>query len=277
MYWNSRYQGRKIRRPAHLLIAAILALSLQCLLLSQTAPPLVAAPGQVSPNQLSPNQSLANQAPANQPPAATQPATGQRTLLVMIDPAHGGTESGAVLNPLILEKDVTLALARRLRQQLSTRGIQSQLVRDSDGMLSSDQRAALANAAQPALYISIHATSQGSGMRIYTAMLPASGDNSGPFVDWQSAQSASLARSRWAQGQLVAAIQKTGFPVRSLAAPLRPLNNITVPALALEIAPTTGDVSQLASADYQQMISAALANGIATLIPSLRAKTEFAP
>ncbi len=253
MYWNSTYQGRRIRRAAHLLIAAILAFSLQWLLLSQTAPAPVAPPNQVSPTQASPNQSPANQAPANQPP------------------------SGAVLNPVILEKDVTLALARRLRQQLSTRGIQSQLVRDSDGMLSPDQRAALANAAQPALYISIHATSQGSGMRIYTAMLPASGDNSGPFVDWQSAQSASLARSRWAQGQLVAAIQKTGFPVRSLAAPLRPLNNITVPALALEIAPTTGDVSQLNSADYQQMISAALANGIATLIPSLRAKTEFAP
>ena len=198
-------------------------------------------------------------------------------MLILIDPAHGGTESGAVLNPVILEKDVTLALARRLRQQLSTRGIQAQLVRDSDGILSADQRATLANAAQPALYISIHATSQGSGMRIYTAMLPASSDNRGPFVDWQSAQSASLEHSRWAQGQLVAAVQKTGFPVRSLAAPLRPLNNIAVPALALEIAPTTGDVSQLASADYQQMISAALANGVATLIPALRTKPESAP
>jgi len=287
MRWNNTHQDRRIQRAAPWLIAAILGLSLQWLLFGQVTPPPVGPPGQVSltqnsanqpsPNQASPSQVPANQAPANQPPTATQPATGQRTLLIMIDPAHGGTESGAVLNPVILEKDVTLALARRLRQQLITRGIQAQLVRDSDGILSVDQRAVLANAAQPALYISIHATSQGSGMRIYTAMLPASGDNSGPFVDWQSAQSASLARSRWAQGQLVAAVQKTGFPVRSLAAPLRPLNNITVPALALEIAPTTGDVSQLASADYQQMISAALANGVATLIPALRTKPESAP
>ncbi len=273
MRWNNTDRDCRIRRAARLLIAAILTLSLHWLLFSQTAPPPSAAtPGQASPTQVSPAQ-----ASPNQSPAAAQPATGQRTLLIMIDPAHGGTESGAVLNPVILEKDVTLALARRLRQQLITRGTQAQLVRDSDGILSADQRATLANAAQPALYISIHATSQGSGMRIYTAMLPASGDNSGPFVDWQSAQSASLARSRWAQGQLVAAVQKTGFPVRSLAAPLRPLNNITVPALAIEVAPTTGDVAQLASPDYQQMISAALANGIATLIPSLRAKAEFAP
>src|SRR5437660_488152 len=157
MHWNNTHKDSRIRRVAHLLIAAILSLSLQWLLFSQTAPPTVAAPGQASPSQ----------APVNQPPAAAQPATGQRTLLIMIDPAHGGTESGAVLNPVILEKDVTLALARRLRQQLGTRGIQAQLVRDSDGILSVDQRAALANAAQPALSISIHATSQGSGMASY--------------------------------------------------------------------------------------------------------------
>src|ERR1700730_8530993 len=41
------------------------------------------------------------------PPIAT-PAKPR----VMIDPAHGGSESGAVLNPVILEKDVSLALAR---------------------------------------------------------------------------------------------------------------------------------------------------------------------
>jgi N-acetylmuramoyl-L-alanine amidase len=282
MRWNNTHQDHRIRRAAHLLIAVVLALSLQWLLFSQTAPLPVSPPRQVSPTQNSPNQPSPNQFPANQAPtsqssAAAQPGTGQRPLLIMIDPAHGGAESGAVLNPVILEKDVTLALARRLRQQLGTRGIQSQLVRDSDGILSADQRAALANAAQPALYISIHATSQGSGMRIYTAMLPTGGDNSGPFVDWETAQSALLANSRWAQGQLVAAVQKTGFPIRSLTASLRPLNNIAVPAMALEIAPTTGDVSQLASADYQQMISAALANGIAALIPSLRAKTVSAP
>jgi N-acetylmuramoyl-L-alanine amidase len=61
--------------------------------------------------------------------------------------------------------------------------------------------------------------------------------------------------------------------LRSLVAPLHPLNNITVPALAIEIAPTTGDVSQLASVDYQQMITAALANSIA----AIRGKLESAP
>lgn len=211
--------------------------------------------------------------PTNQTAVPAQPVVPQRTLLVLIDPAHGGSEPGAVLNAAMPEKDVTLAIARRLRQALAERGIQVLLVRDSDATVSNDQRAEIVNSAHPALYVGIHATSQGNGMRIYTAMLPAGGDSSGLFVDWQTAQATALPRSRQIQEPVVAAIQKTGFPCRSLMAPLRPLNNITVPALAVEIAPTAGDVSQLASIDYQQMITAALANSIV----AIRAKLESTP
>jgi N-acetylmuramoyl-L-alanine amidase len=181
----------------------------------------------------------------------------------MIDAAHGGTESGAVLGPNNLEKDLTLAFARRLRQDLISRGLQAQLVRDTDTLLSTDQRASIANQLRPSLYICVHATSQGNGIRIYNAMLPSGSDNRGPFAGWQTAQTSSLLRSRSLQQQLTAAIQKTRFPIHSLTAPIRPLNNVVMPALAIEIAPATGQVSQLATADYQQMISAILANAIA--------------
>jgi N-acetylmuramoyl-L-alanine amidase len=211
--------------------------------------------------------------PASQSQIPAPPLPAQRPLLIMIDPAHGGSEPGALLNAVMPEKDVTLAIARRLRQELAARGIQALLIRDNDATISTDQRAQIVNSAHPGLYVAIHATSQGSGMRIYTAMLPAAGDNSGPFVDWQTAQSSAVSRSRWVQQQVAAAIQKTGFPFRSLMAPLRPLNNVTVPALAVEIAPTTGDVSQLASVDYQQMVTAAFANSIA----AIRGKLEAAP
>jgi N-acetylmuramoyl-L-alanine amidase len=189
---------------------------------------------------------------------------------VMIDPAHGGTESGAILNPTVLEKDVTLALARRLRTELNGRGIMAELVRDGDVNLSTDDRAAKANSEHPVLYICLHATSVGGGMSIYSAMLGEGRENNGAFLDWNTAQSASLASSRWAQQQMAAAIQKSGIPSRSLQAPLRPLNNLTSTALGIELGPTTADVSQLMSADYQQNASATLANGIAQVLLGLQ-------
>jgi N-acetylmuramoyl-L-alanine amidase len=84
-------------------------------------------------------------------------------------------------------------------------------------------------------------------------------------------------RSKSAQAQIVAAVQKTGFPVRALIAPLRPLNNLKVPAIAVEISPANGETSQIAATGYQQMICAALANAIASMVPSLSGRTETQP
>jgi N-acetylmuramoyl-L-alanine amidase len=60
---------------------------------------------------------------------------------------------------------------------------------------------------------------------------------------------------------------------RTSAAPLRPLNSVTIPAVAVEIAPTDGNAEELASPEYQQKVAAALATGIA----ALRDKLEVAP
>ena len=219
------------------------------------------APNPQPPLSNAPVQNPAAQTPASHPP------------IIMIDASHGGSESGAVLGPSVLEKDVTLAYSRRLRQELIARGLQAQVIRDGDFNLSTDQRASSVNTARPALYICVHAASLGVGIRLYTAMLPVSGENSGPFVNWTTAQQGSLARSRMFQQQLTSAIQKMGFPVRALIAPLRPLNSVTSPAIAVEIAPANGNVAQLASTDYQQMTAAA----VATAISSLRSKLEMAP
>src|SRR6267154_2331621 len=45
------------------------------------------------------------------PPAGTPPA--EKPVLVLIDPAHGGSDPGALLTPSVSEKEVTLAVARR--------------------------------------------------------------------------------------------------------------------------------------------------------------------
>src|SRR6266496_1429341 len=252
MRWNNR------ARPLGCLLAVFIpqvfilpGFILMVCLRTRAAPQITTAPSPPATTSGAPESQT-----TVPPPAAPTP-------VILIDAAHGGTESGAVLGPDNLEKDVTLAFARRLRQDLISRGLQAQLVRDGDTLLSTDQRASMANASRSSLYICIHATSQGSGIRIYSAMLPRGSGNRGPFVGWQTAQAPSLLRSRSLQQQLTESIQKTRFPIRSLTAPLRPLDNIVVPALAIEIAPAIGQVSQLATADYQQMISAILANAIA--------------
>ena len=215
-------------------------------------------------------------APANSAPAPT-PVPAPPPAIIMIDPAHGGTDPGALLTATVLEKDVTLAVARRLRQELNLRGISARLVRDGDSTVSLDNRASVVNSANPALYIAVHASTTGKGIRVFTAMLPDSGEDRGLFANWDTAQNRSLARSRAVQQQLVAFIQKTGFPVRGLLAALRPLNNAEPPAIAVEIAPTTGDPAQLGTSDYQQMVCAALANALPPVMASLHTPAGKAP
>ena len=203
--------------------------------------------------------------------APPQAVAAEKPALIMIDPAHGGTDPGALLTASIAEKDVTLNIARRLKLELNARGIASQLVREGDLSLTADQRAAMANAADPVLYISLHASSLGKGMRVFTALVPSSGDDKGPFLDWVRAQSATHARSKALQAQLVAAVQKTRFPTQASSASVRPLNSLRSPALAVEVSATTGDVAQVSAQGYQQMICAALANALASLRPNLGA------
>ena len=98
---------------------------------------------------------------------------------------------------------------------------------------------------------------------MYTALLPFGGDDRGPFKSWTTAQRVSLAVSQSTANLVAGELQKRQLPVRTLTAPLRPLNNITGPAIAIEIAPQGGDVSQLTAPDYQQLITSAVATAIA--------------
>jgi N-acetylmuramoyl-L-alanine amidase len=162
----------------------------------------------------------------------------------------------------MVEKDVTLAFARRLRSELESRGLTTLLVRDGDFSLTLDQRANLTNSTHPAIYICIHATSQGNGVHLYTAMVPAVGQGRGPFLDWDTAQSAFLTSSQVAEANLSAEFGRRQVAVRMLAAPLRPLNNVIVPAVAVEVAPSSDGVSSLLLPAYQQLIAGSIATGI---------------
>jgi len=241
-------------------------------------PPMPAGPGVATsaPGTAGTGSSNGTPSPAAtgspETPLGTPPA-GPRKYFAVVDPSHGGDERGAALDDQLAEKDVTLAFARQLRQQLENRGIATLLLRDNDVDLTADQRASETNTAHPAVYLCIHAASQGPGVRIYTALVPAGGEAHGPFVSWDTAQAGFLASSQATATRLAVDLRNQEISVRTLAAPLRPLNNIHSAAVALEIAPPNGKISELSSPDYQLLV----ASTVAAAIAGARASLETAP
>jgi len=203
--------------------------------------------------------------------AGNPAASGTRRYFAVVDASHGGNDPGEVFSNTLVEKDITVALARRLRQELQNRGLSTLVLRDSDTNLALDERVFFANSSRTAIYIAFHAASSGHGVRLYTALLPYGGDDRGPFRSWTTAQSPSLSNSREAAESVAAELRKQLVPVRALAAPLRPLNNVVMAAIAVEVAPQTSDLSQLTSPEYQQLIASAVANGIAAMRDKLGA------
>ncbi len=212
--------------------------------------------------------------PVPQPPAARPSTSVPRRYFAVVDASHGGNDRGEALSTTLAEKDLTVAFARRLRQELENRGIPTLVLRDSDANLSLDDRAYYANTTHAAIYVALHAASNGHGVRLYTALLPYGGaDDRGPFRSWTTAQSSSIALSQATAASVAAELKRQQVAVRTLTAPLRPLNNIVTAAIAVEVAPTASDVSQLTSPDYQQLVAGAVANGIF----AIRAQLGAAP
>jgi N-acetylmuramoyl-L-alanine amidase len=230
-------------------------------------------------NTVSPNTGLPNagsESPAQSSPAAGNIASGDNgaragansnshRLLAVVDPAHGGYERGAALTETLAEKDVTLGFARLLRHELEIRGFAVVLLRDGDTSLTLDQRAAAANSARAGIYITLHADSQGSGARVYTALLPVEGPSNGVFHPWNAAQAPALPVSRIVSAAILAEMKKREFPVRASSASLRPLNNVSMPAVAVELALGPGGIADLTSANYQQRAASAIADAVASV------------
>ena len=78
--------------------------------------------------------------------------------LVLIDPGHGGQDPGATaVSGDITEKQLTLQMARELRDKLASDGrVRIALTREDDRYLTLDQRSALARRLGASLYVSLH-------------------------------------------------------------------------------------------------------------------------
>ncbi len=90
-------------------------------------------------------------------PLAASAPSGEKPIVVL-DPGHGGVDSGAKSANGVLEKDVVLAFAKRLRQKLEASGrYQVHMTRDDDTFLPLKERVRFAREKGAGLFISLHA------------------------------------------------------------------------------------------------------------------------
>jgi N-acetylmuramoyl-L-alanine amidase len=179
---------------------------------------------------------------------------------VVLDPAHGGSDSGARGPSGVLESEVVLDFARVTRVALEAQGFHVVLTREGNQGPSFDDRSTLINSIANAVFVSLHVSSIGplGSARAYSYAFPnqAPGDPadatftsktqlfaplSGPrhsgLMEWNLAQKPYVIRSQklaeLAQIQLAQKFQ--GSPDLPLEAPVRQLRTVAAPAIAIEV------------------------------------------
>ena len=229
---------------------------------------------------------------------AQRPLTpGVRT--IVIDPGHGGTETGAIGPSGVAEKELTLVLARDLEARLEgSLGVSVVLTRNEDASLPHETRTAIANQNQADLFISLHLNSSiGSGAHgaetyflsteptDVRAARAAEAENSAitepavpegttgleardlQLILWDLAQTHHLAESqRFAnliQGELNQALQLRDRGVKQ--APFRVLIGAAMPAVLVELGfiSNPDEEKKLQDATYRSALVEALTRAVA--------------
>jgi len=227
--------------------------------------------------------------PSARPPVSEP--SGIRT--VVIDPGHGGPDLGAQGPSGLLEKEVTLLIARKLRAALANSlGLQVFLTRDKDDDISLDERTAIANNYKADLFVSIHANASraraANGSEVYFLSYQASDEESRrvaqseglavapqapagtgaelALILWDMAQAEHLEESSLLamrlQEELAAVTGSQGRGVKQ--APFRILVGAAMPAVLVEVAFISNPEEEklLAQDVFQAKVAAALARGV---------------
>jgi N-acetylmuramoyl-L-alanine amidase len=211
---------------------------------------------------------------------------------ITLDPGHGGSETGATGRNGLQEKDVALAVARRLHRLLEDRlGVRVLLTRDSDSFLSLDDRTAFANNNKSDLFLSIHANASprqtARGSEVYYLSYQASdedsrrlaatenagfeytvarGDTDLEFILWDMAQAAHLNESATLAELLQDELQanRDGKNRGIKQAPFRVLMGATMPSALIEVGFITHpeEERRLGSAEYQDQLAHAIFRGV---------------
>ena len=192
------------------------------------------------------------------PDLGTQPlpAPGSNPRLIVLDPGHGGSDSGAEHNG-VTEKNVTLDVSRRLRGVLASRGWTVRMTRDSDVDVYAPNDSAhdelqarcdVANRAGARLFVSIHAnsftTSSLNGTTTYYY------------------KSVDLALARAVHRRLIAALGTKDDGVRKEN--FYVIHHTTMPAILIETAfiSNPSDAALMRSPEFLQRIAIAIADGV---------------
>jgi len=191
-------------------------------------------------------------------PAFGQPASAFHT--IAIDAGHGGEDEGVHSADGAKEKDLTLTVARRVKNIIEARlGLRVLLTRDDDRNVPMDERTALANNNKADLFISLHANGSmrrtTTGAAIFCAefdkdaaqaaatggaeRLPTFGGGSRDIemVLWDLAQTRHLTQSEGFAGMLERQFHdRVPMASRSIdRAPLRVLESANMPAVLVEL------------------------------------------
>ena len=97
--------------------------------------------------------------PRTVPHPGSRPSLPRGKLLVVIDPGHGGKDSGAPGLGGLLEKDVVLPIGKKIASILEQNGVQAVLTRDADFFVELQGRVDIAQRVNATLFVSVHANS----------------------------------------------------------------------------------------------------------------------
>ncbi len=216
---------------------------------------------------------------------------------IVIDPGHGGDDTGAVAADGLMEKNLVLDIARRLERRLTTLGYPVRLTRTGDDSRALSDRTALANRLQARVFVSLHANASTvaavRGAETYYMSLDASStdahaaatadlenqpaqagstSSSLDLILWDLAQAEVLNESsRLALDTQKRLNERLGLRDRGVKqAPFVVLTGATMPAILVEVGFLSNpeEARRLAGADYRDCLAEAIAGGIDDFVRS---------
>jgi N-acetylmuramoyl-L-alanine amidase len=223
-------------------------------------------------------------------PVLSELAPRRAIRAIAIDAGHGGDDIGTRGPEGALEKDVTLAVAQRLRNRIESElGLRVVLTRTGDSTVSLDERAAIANNDRADLFISLHANASvretATGAEVFYLSLAEYGDEARDagftgqlvptvgggtrvldIVPWEMAQLRHADQSaRWAETVADELSLRVPMSPRGLQqAPFRVLVGANMPAVVLEMGfiSNPDQEAQLTSTTFQSSIVSGLLRSI---------------